>query len=185
MKIAISGKIGSGKSTLAEHLCEAHGFDIFAFAYNLKLDVINMGVPAWVMTKKPTPPWLRKLLQLYGADKRSGVNPAYWIARLFDDIEAIDPDNHVIEDMRYWNEARWARSNGYKMVKIVKLGDKAGDTHPSETDLDEWHDWDLVIEVGPGELEDMFDIIDDELEVWVASNRSESNEGDAGQAELG
>jgi len=172
MKIAISGKVGSGKSTLAEHLCEQHGFDIFALAYNLKLDVINMGVPAWVMAKKPTVPWLRRLLQLYGESKRRNVNAGYWIARLLADIDAIDPDRVVLEDMRYENEAVWARSQGYKLVRVVKLGESYADQHGSETELDTWDDWDLVIEVAPGNLVDMYDIIDDELEKWDATDRS-------------
>ena len=166
MKIAVSGKIGSGKSTLAEHLCTQHGFDIFAFAYNLKLDVINLGVPAWVMALKPTPPWLRKLLQLHGADKRDKVNPAYWIARLLDDISDADPDNHIIEDLRYSNEASWARNTGYKLVRVVKVGDKQLDTHASDTDLDHWDDWDLIIKVEDGNLRDMYDMIDDAIEEW-------------------
>ena len=168
MKIAISGKMGSGKSTLAEHLCTQHGFDIFAFAYNLKLDVINMGIPAWIIMKKPTPPWLRKLLQLYGESKRSR-NMAYWVDRLHRDVLEVDPEHHVIEDMRYDNEASWAKSQGYKLVRVVKLGEAYTDQHGSETELDTWEDWDLVIEVAPGNLVDMYDIIDDELEKWDES----------------
>jgi hypothetical protein len=146
--------------------------------------VINMGVPAWVMTKKPTPPWLRKLLQLYGSSKREQINKAYWIARLFNDIEDSGTEQHVIEDMRYWNEARWARSAGYKLVKIVKLSTMSDDVHLSETELDDWDDWDLVIRVEPGELLDIYDIIDDELEVWRETDRSKSYAGNIDEDEL-
>ncbi len=161
-KLAIHGKAGAGKSTLADYLVGVWGYDAVAFAYNLKLDLINMGVPAGTIKTKPWPQWLRVLAQLYGAAKRQ-TNKAYWIARLHSDIEQMDTARPVIEDMRYENEAAWARNAGFRLIKVVKMGETYDDPHPSEVELDNWTDWDCVIEVWPGDLVDMYKQIDDYL----------------------
>ena len=178
-KIALHGKKESGKSTLADHLVEEWGYDAFAFAYNLKLDVINMGIPAWVVAKKPTIEWLRWLLQLYGGYRRE-EDPNYWVARCWKDIVDSETTRPVIEDMRYTNEAEWARAQGYKLIKIVKVGHMSADNHASEVDLDDWEDWDLIIESYPGDLVDIYAQMDDYLqELEDAENRSQCPEGTA------
>ena len=163
MKIGLSGKIGSGKSTVADYLNEVYGFDIFSFAHNLKLDLINMGVPADLIRRKPWPQWLRRLAQLHGTDMRNG-DKFYWVSRCMADLEEESPDAVVIDDVRFWNEAEALRERGFVLVRVVRAGCEDTGDHASEIDLDNWEDWDYEIVADDGDIVDLLAQIDNIIE---------------------
>jgi hypothetical protein len=73
-----------------------------------------------------------------------------------------DGRSYVVDDLRYENEARILRDNGWRLVRcdvsekvrrrrIEKLYGEYDDSilrHPSEIGLDDWDDWDYVINTG-------------------------------------
>lgn len=159
IKLALSGYAQSGKSTVADYLNEVYGFDIFAFAHNLKVDLINMDVPPETIKRKPWPLWLRKLAQLYGVSRRD-EDENYWVTRCLDDIEDADPEAVVVDDLRFPNEARALRENGFTLIRVVKAGYANTDPHVSETALDDFDDWDYIVFAEDGDLIDLFTQVD-------------------------
>ncbi len=160
IKIAVHGLSESGKSTVSDYMNSVYDIDVFAFAYQLKLDIMNMGVASELIAKKPWPVWLRKLAQLYGAAMREVKGKDYWINRCFDDIAECDPEALVIEDMRYLNEAEACKRNGYTLIKVVKTGQENHDSHPSENDLADYDGFNYVIEADEGDLATLFGHVD-------------------------
>lgn len=163
IKLGISGKKGTGKSTVADYLVSLYGLDVFAFAHQLKVDLMNMGVPTEVLNKKPWPPWLRALAQLYGVSKRD-ADPMYWVDRCLDDIEDLDPDGVVIDDVRFLNEAEELRRNGYTLIRLELEDAQHEDTHISEIDLDNYDGWDYVISARLGDVDTLYDRVDEIME---------------------
>ncbi|MHA1277386.1 MAG: hypothetical protein ACTSQ8_09365 [Candidatus Helarchaeota archaeon] len=144
MKIAFIGRAGSGKTSAALYLYARYCFVKCSFADALKEEVMNKyQIPAY-MLYKTKPPDVRKLLQKYGMDKRK-ENPKYWIEKLEQrivriikqireyidffgmkgelDIKDFIDQNFVIDDMRFLNEAEWAKKMGFYIVKLVRKGE--------------------------------------------------------------
>ena len=112
----------------------------------------------------------------FQAEFRSGQKPRGLMQTLGGGFRALDEDVWardlvhgtgslrglvVCDDLRYVNEARILRQDGWKLVRCVisnaarvprvralygDIGDKAN--HASETALDDWRDWDYCLETG-------------------------------------
>jgi hypothetical protein len=97
------------------------------------------------------PPVLRALLQEYGTEVRRADDADYWVRAW---VETLPGDRSseglrswpriTVPDVRFTNEAATLRRLGGHLVKVVRSG-RRGDAHASETDLDGWTDWDLVL----------------------------------------
>lgn len=73
-----------------------------------------------------------------------------------------DGRSYVVDDLRYENEARILRDNGWRLIRcqvpedirrcrIAKLYGKYDESvllHPSEIELDYWDDWDYILNTG-------------------------------------
>ncbi len=149
MLIGLVGRKQSGKDTAARALTE-RGYTRVAFAdalkqaayrtdpyvmvsnapYRLSLVVDRLG---WDTAKQI--PDVRGLLQRMGDAMRKAVSEDVWVDAALDG--AVRHDLTVITDVRYPNEYDAIRDTGGIIVKIVRPGQAADDTHPSETNVDQ------------------------------------------------
>ena len=92
-----------------------------------------------------------------GAGARDIIDPNLWIDCLLGDIDYFRGTGMdcAITDVRYPNEAKMILARGGELIRIDRPGVTRLD-HPSECALDDWSDWDHVIENDGtlGEFED-------------------------------
>ncbi len=100
---------------------------------------------------------IRHYLQELGAGARDIIDPNLWIDCLLGDIDYFRGTGMdcAITDVRYPNEAKMILARGGELIRIDRPGVTRLD-HPSECALDDWTDWDHVIENDGtlGEFED-------------------------------
>jgi broad-specificity NMP kinase len=107
MKIAITGVMCCGKTTIANYLVQKYNYKKFSFADDLKkfaVDIFDMRVKD------------RKLLQEFGT-KMKEIDKTIWIRRLDNKIKDI-AHNIVIDDLRFKDEEKYLRLNGFKILKL-------------------------------------------------------------------
>lgn len=105
----------------------------------------------WVNTHKRV---LGPFLQFYGTEYIRGINPFYWVNKVWAKIRADKPVIAVIPDMRFMNEFLFVKANNGFTVRCVREGfvDPTRDpNHPSETELDRAA-WDFVITAQDGDV---------------------------------
>lgn len=174
MIIGLGFKARVGKDTVGAHLISKHSFVQESFAYPLK-EYIGRQILGfndkqlygdWKEVMDPdwgkTP---RQMLQLIGTDAlREVVHNDIWIIPMKRKLKEHMRNNKsvVITDMRFPNEAKLIKNLGGKLVKIHREDpDKiTGEKHSSEVGLEEFNDWDLVLE-NNGSLEELFAKVDD------------------------
>lgn len=108
-------------------------------------------------------PEIRSVLQFWGTEVRRSVDPLYWVKKtLISAIEAIASGKSVYAtDVRFMNEVEWARKLGFYVVRLEVtpetqkerllardgiVADSASLSHPSETNLDGYEGFDLVVD---------------------------------------
>lgn len=183
MIIGISGKAGSGKDTAAKMLEVLYAnpdisYEDFAnrkyknfadiqvmhFADILKETVrVLFGIGEWETNtqegKKVTISWIgktvRELLQKVGQGLRDAIDPDLWIKALFANTEGWS--NYIIADVRYPNELEAIKERDGVLIRINRNGAGAGN-HSSETALDDYNDWDLIID-NNSTKEDLFNVL--------------------------
>jgi hypothetical protein len=174
MIISITGKIGSGKDTIADIIMQYtpyHDWEIKKFAGKLKdIAEILSGVPKinfedqefkkqdmgpnWGMT-------YRDLLQRLGTEAmRNGLHENVWVNALFADYyfnieEDEQMPNWLITDCRFPNELEAVKAHKGITIKVIRdSGNTVGTTHASETALDDYTEWDYVVD-NNGSIEDL------------------------------
>ena len=109
--------------------------------------------------KKTTIEWIgktvRELLQGVGQGLRDAIDPNLCIKVLFANTE--DWSNYIIADVRYPNEVYAIKERNGILLRIDRKGAGAGN-HSSETALDDYKEWDLVID-NNSTKEDLFNIL--------------------------
>ncbi len=153
MKIGICGKMASGKTTMASHLEQGLNFEIISMAGEVK----RVGRELFGMTKKDRP-----LLQQIGMKMRE-IRESVWLDAVIQ--QAKKYDFVVCDDVRFINEAKNLKEDGWLLVKLdiaedlqkSRLQNTYGDdwevhwnnrTDPSEAEVDKIPlDWfDVVIQ---------------------------------------
>ena len=150
MLIAICGHKFSGKSTVANLLHNATGYEVRSFATPLKKMVCalvgctmdnledydykeNTEVPehlwAYCANDKHT---IRALMQGLG-DLMRKENPNVFI----DCTLGNGSEDCIVSDCRFPNEAKAVKARGGIVIKVVRDGVASGDTHQSETRINE------------------------------------------------
>lgn len=109
MKFAFAGKMCSGKSTAAKYI-EQHYVNArrVSFADPVK----NIARTVFGMEEKD-----RKLLQIIGATGRA-LDPNMWINKLLDVVRTDNEIIWVVDDVRYLNELRCLKGQGFTTVYI-------------------------------------------------------------------
>ena len=167
--IGFGYKAQSGKDTAANYLVKNHQFTRVAFADTLKEScraVFNFSTDQLYGSLKQTidPFWQktpREYLQLIGDGFRKFIDPLIWIKAIERKVQLIE-GNIVIPDIRYINEINFIHSIKGLAIKIKRdhyeLQDKQA-AHASETELDNFNDWDYQLE-NNGTIEDLHVNID-------------------------
>jgi len=113
----------------------------------------DMG-PEWGMT-------YRDLLQRLGTEAmRNGLHENVWVNALFADYHFnIEKDeqmpNWLITDCRFPNELEAVKTHKGITIKVIRdSGNTIGTTHASETALDDYTEWDYVVD-NNGSIEDL------------------------------
>lgn len=156
MILGISGKMRVGKNTCSSYLSLKYGFKEVAFADALKKYARKFG---WDNVKDDRG---RKLLQELGSVVRS-YSPDYWVDTALREVEKQSRLGYIhfaIPDLRYLNEVRRIREEGGIVVRIWSEDELNTDTHPSETELDKFNDWDFKIESKRGDFNGYYEEID-------------------------
>ena len=151
--IALTGKMRSGKSTIARELEFKYDFERVSFADGINLLADTYFEHMYEPIKRPCPfggeyvesyrkP--RRLLQDIGQKMRE-IDPQVWIRRA-EAMARFEADRRstagiVIDDLRQPNEYKWARANGFIIIRVeasetmrLERAKQAGDSF-SEDDL--------------------------------------------------
>jgi hypothetical protein len=129
----------------------------------------------------------RHLLQLYGTEFRRAQDNDYWVKKLMAQIEEEKPEVALITDMRFLNEVKAIKERGGFVCKIEREGYAlpVATQHASETELDNYDDWDTQTLVPEGALDQLkqsavtlFDIIHQQFQKEQAERFECSDPGD-------
>lgn len=165
MIIGISGKLYSGKDTFAKLLTQQFNnnnisFVCKSFAYKLKrigAFLTNTPEEQWFTQEgKQTflPDWnmtIGEFQQKLGTEgMRQGVHLDGWVIALISDYTV--GQNWIVTDVRFPNEAKAIKQKQGILIRIE--GDPTGErrlskrdlNHPSETSLDNYNDFDYIID---------------------------------------
>jgi hypothetical protein len=186
--IGISGKIGAGKDAVAAHLVKKD-FRVVRFSDSLKEEVLRIMPKTceeiwfsyhvrardgyngneWPDEKDrrwmlwiDKPPIIRRLLQEWGTDLRRNENPAYWITKWEEKVEALLAigSSVVSPDVRFLNEHGAVKKFDGNILRVERPGVSLGD-HVSELEADSLK-YDHVIS-NVGTLEDLGNLVDEYL----------------------
>lgn len=91
---------------------------------------------------------VRRILQWWGTEYRRAQDPDYWTKAWDRKISEYDLGvvHILVDDVRFMNELIMLRNLEARMIKIERPGFAAAGDHASETSLDDYHDWCLVLE---------------------------------------
>jgi hypothetical protein len=98
---------------------------------------------------------------------RDRFDPNIWIKATFKTILDDQKNDWAISDCRFINEAMAVRNHGGTLVKLVRNNASeinGVQNHRSENDLDNFHDWDYILE-NNGSHHDFFRKLDNLMEI--------------------
>lgn len=125
-------------------------------------------------------PLVREVLKFWGNDVRRAQNPDYWVdmAAVYAKEQRDMGVSCIIPDVRRQNEAGFIKDAGGLLVRLNvseeeqrrrllrrdnKLSDRSAFTHVTETDLDEYDRFDLILDTDSMSPEEVADAIMCEL----------------------
>lgn len=163
LKIGFGYKARSGKDTAAEFLQKQYGGQIFKFAQPI-YDIMNaVHKISGVSSFKDT-----KLLTWVGTEWGRSINENIWVDNCLERIyEASQQgcymsnepfvNNYYITDVRFPNEAKALRENGFYLIKVDRnmRPQEERATHASENALNDYKDWDFIVD-NNSSLEDLY-----------------------------
>ena len=176
MVIGISGKIRSGKSRVAKtiiKILEENGkigiiksfaqplYEIISDMYEHDIDKIKKDkqdkVPIYINTRQTQSGFkisnYREILQIIGTGARNYGDVDIWVNALFgcnnEKVLSFIGNNKgsvwIIDDLRFPNEAKRIRDCNGLLFRIEREKHQPNE-HIIENSLNDWEDWDLVIE---------------------------------------
>lgn len=156
--IGISGKAGSGKDWLGREVLRPRGYAQFSLSWHMKVVGVAAGWKYEAMFGAHKSEAAREYLQKGGTEQgREKHGENWWIDMADAWLRTLEEggwpvDKVYVPDVRFRNEAEWVRAKGGLLVRMVHgagrpypLSGTAGADHRSETDLDDWEDWDAVV----------------------------------------
>lgn len=158
VKIAISAKMRGGKTATCMVLVDKYKYTKLSFASKLKESADEIfGIDSSNEVEKAKN---RHIYQAYGQACRK-IDPDCWINYVLRYVEAVDEkfDQHkltradfCLDDLRFINEALALKQAGFFIVRLevpreirAKRGILSSENDISETDLDGWAGFDLVV----------------------------------------
>lgn len=151
--IALSGKRRSGKTTVGNILRDEYGYSPMSLALPLK----DLCQAHFGLTLEQTDGTFKEAPTQYGfltprqimihmGQAYRYVDPDYWVKDLFRQLDD-DSAAYVITDVRFLNEVKHLVSRGALTVRLERDEKYTGKAinDPSETELDNYDKWDLVI----------------------------------------
>ena len=160
--VGISGFAGSGKDSLGAFLV-ARGFKKIAFADKVKQLAValcpslgeRIAAGETLDDLKRSDPSVRRWLQDVGLTARDVMGDDVWIRSA---LEGLSPDEqYVITDVRFSNEVEAIREKGGILVRMERPGVGPANNHPSETELADYQEWDIVVN-NDGALDDLGEV---------------------------
>jgi hypothetical protein len=95
----------------------------------------------------------RLILQLLGTEGgRDVIHPNIWINATLGNIKYNE--KVIVTDCRFPNEVQGIKKRNGIVVRVIRPSKISTSTHPSETSLNDYKDWDYVI-INDGTLEDL------------------------------
>ena len=112
MKIAITGKMCSGKTFISNLLAKKYKLKKLSFGGKIK----ELAQDLFGMNNKD-----RLLLQSL-ADKMKEIDNDVWVKYITNKIG--HDDNIIIDDLRFYNELKYLRNNGFTIIRLLISEDK-------------------------------------------------------------
>ncbi len=95
----------------------------------------------------------RLILQLLGTEGgRDVIHPNIWVNATLGNLKPTD--KVIVTDVRFPNEVSGIKNKGGIVIRVVRPSKISTSTHPSETSLNDYNQWDYVI-VNDGTLEQL------------------------------
>tara|TARA_B100000929_G_scaffold40337_1_gene28835 strand:+ start:476 stop:1345 length:870 start_codon:yes stop_codon:yes gene_type:complete len=107
---------------------------------NIRWGDLPLATPKKNKRKKMT---AREFLQYFGTDICRTMYPDIWADRCIADISHENPLLAIIDDCRFPNEADAIQKAGGKVIRLTRSPHQ--DSHKSESALDDWDNFDTVI----------------------------------------
>ena len=176
MVIGISGKIRSGKSRVAKtinNILEKNGktgvvksfaqplYEIISEMYDNDIETIKRDkqakLPVYINTRQTQSGFklsnYREILQIIGTGARDYGDKDIWVNALFgcNNEKAVSFFGNnknsawIIDDLRFPNEAKRIRECNGILIRVEREKHQPND-HVIENSLNDWKDWNLVIE---------------------------------------
>ncbi len=95
---------------------------------------------------KTGPMTAREVMQYVGTDFFRKIYPDVWVDATIRRIEAEGTELAVVTDCRFPNEVRGVQKIGGKVIRLTRDIADGDDVHPSEVALDDFDEFDLVVE---------------------------------------
>lgn len=144
--IVISGKQYSGKDTLAKLLLsKLNGFRRIGIGDSIKIEYSRINNISFAEIEKNKHLYRNDLITLgnWGRSK----NPDYWLS------VTANMDKIIVPDIRMKHEAEYFRNRGAFLIRVnsdlknrSKRGVIVNPDDPTETDLDNYKDWNFIVE---------------------------------------
>lgn len=95
----------------------------------------------------------RLILQLLGTEGgRDVIHPNIWVNATLGKLR--ESDQVIVTDVRFPNEVEGIKKRDGIVVRVIRPDKVSTSTHPSETSLNDYNDWDYVI-INDGTLDDL------------------------------
>jgi hypothetical protein len=91
---------------------------------------------------------VRRILQWWGTEYRRTQDPDYWTKAWEKKLEEYElRTTHIlVDDVRFINELKVIEKHGGTFIKIERPGFNGANNHSSENSLDDYDDWNLIIQ---------------------------------------
>jgi hypothetical protein len=155
--VGISGKAGSGKDFVGREVFRPAGYSQWALAWPMKAQLIGQTEFTYHDVFHDKPPIVRHALQVIGTERGWHVyGREYWLKQADAWLRTMEENLGITKfyftDIRFPHEVEWLRKRGGKLVRLLHanrrypLAGTDAANHSSETALDDWTDWDCVLE---------------------------------------
>jgi hypothetical protein len=113
---------------------------------------------------KPGPMTAREFMQFLGTDVMRKMYDNVWCDSLIRSVNAQSPLLAVVDDLRFENEAECIQKNGGKIIRFTRNPHQ--DCHDSETALDNFDNFDAIIDNENLSIKESNEKIMEALEEW-------------------